>query len=239
MNLKVLFNPTSHHFEEIKGWLQEEDDALNQGFFCQIDTIEDSYRKNRLIVITQNDLAIGFLTYHYSFSGHIANIEIAEIKPNKRKKGIGKKLLQQSFDWFIKDGALIAELFCAPAKSEKVWKRMGFNNFPDKIVKESRTYLYQILVKKTEFYTGKNETELIELWNFEDYQNVLPPKWRWEVKRREKSNKLITPIIHPCSDEWSVAHKIGSEFKEKRIMKNFDMGKHYDGHFLIVTEMEK
>ncbi|MDD4227487.1 MAG: GNAT family N-acetyltransferase [Mariniphaga sp.] len=237
MDLKVLPNPTLQHFEEIKKWLQEEDYSSKEGFFCQIDTIENSYRKNRLIVITKDNAAIGFLTYYYY--DHIVNIEITEVKPNERKKGIGKQLLQQSFDWFIKNGALVAQLFCAPANSEKIWKRMGFNNFPDGIIKESRIYLYQTLVKISDFYTHENETELIELWDFEDYQNEFPPKWRWAVKRKKKSNKLIKPIIHPCSDEWSVAHKIGSEIKEKRIMKYFDMKKHDGGYFLIVTELER
>ena len=237
MSIKVLPNPTSQHFEEIKKWLQQEDNLSNEGFFCQIDTIENSYRKNRLIVITQNNIAIGFLTYYYS--DHIVNIEIAEVKPDERKRGIGKQLLQQSFDWFINNGALVAQLFCAPASSEKIWKRIGFSNFPNEIIKESRIYLYQILVETEEFYTREDETELIELWDFEDYQNELPPKWKWKVKRKGKSNKLIKPIIHPCSDEWSVAHKIGSEIREKRIMKNFDRRKHDGGYFLIVTDLEK
>ncbi|HZL11921.1 MAG TPA: GNAT family N-acetyltransferase [Prolixibacteraceae bacterium] len=237
MNLKVLSNPTLQHLEEIKKWLQTEDHSSNEGFFCQMDTIENSFRKNRLIVITKDDVAIGFLSYYYS--DNIVNIEIAEVKPSERKKGIGKLLLQRSFDRFIKDEVLVAQLFCAPASSEKIWKRMGFNNFPNEIIKESRIYLYHILVETAEFYTQENETELIELWDFEDYKNERPPKWRWEVKRKEKSNNLIKPIIHPCSDEWSVAHKIGSKIKEKRIMKSFDKKKHDGGYFLIVTELDK
>jgi predicted GNAT family acetyltransferase len=236
MNLKVLPNPTLQHLEEIKKWLQKEDNLSNEGFFCQMNTIENSFRKNRLIVITKDDVAIGFLTYYYS--DHIVNIEIAEVKPSERKNGIGKLLLQGSFDRFIKDEVLAAQLFCAPASSEKIWKRMGFNNFPYEIIKESRIYLYQILVKTAEFCTHDNETELIELWDSEDYQNQFSPRWRWEVKRKRKSNKLIKPIIHPCSDEWSVAHKIGSGIREKRIMKYFDKRKHDGGYFLIVTELE-
>jgi predicted GNAT family acetyltransferase len=236
MNLNVLFSPTLQHLNEIREWLQKEDRSSNEGFFCQIDTIENSFRKNRIIVITKDDVAIGFLTFYYS--DYIVNIEIAEVKPSERKKGIGKLLLQRSFDKFIKDGVFVAQLFCAPASSENIWKRMGFNNFPNEIIKESRIYLYQILVETAEFYTQENETELIELWDFEDYSNELPPKWKWEVKRKEKSNKLVKPIIHPCSEEWSVAHKIGTEISEKRIMKYFDNRKHDGGYFLIVTELE-
>ncbi len=237
MNLKVLFEPTLQHLNEIKKWLQKEDRSSNEGFFCQMDIIENSFQKNRLIVVTKDDVAVGFLTFYYS--DYIVNIEIAEVKPSERKKGISKLLLQGSFDRFVKDGVFVAQLFCAPASSEKIWKRMGFINFTNGIIREPRIYLYKILVETTELYKQENVAELIELWDSEDYGNEIPPMWRWEIVRQEKSNKLVKPIIHPCSDKWSVAHRIGSEIREKRIMKYFDEGKHDGGHFLIVTELDK
>ncbi len=236
MNLNVLCSPTLQHLNEIRKWLQKEDRLSNEGFFCQMDIIENSFQKNKLIVITKDDVAIGFLTFYYS--DYIVNIEIAEVKPSERKKGIGKLLLQGSFNRFIEDGVFVAQLFCAPASSEKIWKRMGFNNFPNGIIREPRIYLYKILVETTELYKQENVAELIELWDSEDYGNEIPPMWRWEIVRQEKSNKLVKPIIHPCSDKWSVAHKFRSETREKRIMKYFDMGKHDGGHFLIVTELD-
>jgi hypothetical protein len=84
----------------------------------------------------------------------------------------------------------VAQLFCSPASSEKIWRRIGFANFPDEVIKESRKYLYQILVETSELYIEEQETELIELWDFEDYQDAFPPKWRWEVKRTVNSTKL-------------------------------------------------
>lgn len=118
MNLNVLYSPTLQHLNDIRNWLQKEDRSSNEAFFCQMDTIENSFRKNRLIVITKDDVAISFLTF-YCFD-YIVNIEIAEVKPSERKKGIGKLLLQGSFDRFVKDGVLVAQLFCAPASSEKI-----------------------------------------------------------------------------------------------------------------------
>ncbi len=209
MNLNVLYSPKSHHLNEIREWLQKEDRSFNEGFFCQMDIIENSFQKNRLIVVTKDDVAVGFLTFY--FSDYIVNIEIAEVKPSERKKGIGKFLLQGSFDGFIEDGVFVAQLFCAPASSEKIWKRMGFNNFPNGIIREPRIYLYKILVETTELYIQEEVAELIELWDSEDYGNEIPSMWRWEIVRQEKSNKLVKPIIHPCSDKWSVAHRIGSE----------------------------
>jgi len=235
--MNVITKPTLQHFEELKKWLKEEDKLYNEGFFCQIQTIEKSFLNNKLIVITDNGLTVGFLTYYYH--NYIVNIEIAEVKPDRRGKGLGRLLLHHSFIYFVKNGALVAQLFCSPASSEKIWRRIGFANFPDEVIKESRIYLYQILVETSELYNEEQETELIELWDFEDYQDAFPPKWRWEVKRTVNSTKLIKPIIHPCSDEWSVSHKIGKQIREKRIMKNFDRKKHDGLHFLIVTELDK
>lgn len=237
MNIKVTINPTKRHLNEINKWLKEEYELSKDGFFCNWNNIESSYNENKLIVITENNFAIGFFTFY--FNNHIVNIQIAEVKPDKRKKGIGKKLLLDSFNWFVKSGALIAQLYCSPPESEKIWKKIGFRNFPNGIIKETRIYLYKVLVETTNLYKGGRKTELIELWNIEDYKNELNSKWKWEVKRKENSNELIKPIIHPSSDEWSVSHKIGSEIKEKTIKKNFDMKRHDYGNFLIIKQLAK
>ena len=159
MGLKVLTNPTIQHFEELKEWLQEEEDLTKEGFFCQLHTIENSFLKKKLIVIAENDKSVGFLTYYYY--EHVVNIEIAEVKPDKKGKGIGKILLHNSFNYFVKNGALVAQLFCSPVSSEIIWKRMGFMNFPNGIIRESKVYLYQILVETAELYVTGKETELM------------------------------------------------------------------------------
>lgn len=237
MDLKVLTNPTVQHFKEIKKWLQEEDYLTGEGFYCQLHTLENSFLKKKLIVITERDMVVGFLTYY--FYEHIVNIEIVEVKPDNRRNGIGKFLLHDSISYFVENGALVAQLFCSPVSSEKVWKRMGFVNFPDGIIRESKIYLYQILVETAKLYITGKEAVLIELWDFEDYRDEFPPKWRWVVNHQEKSNKLMIPIIHPCGEEWSVAYKVGSDILEKRTVKYFDEKKHYNGHFLIVLELER
>jgi len=238
MSVVVIINPLEQHLKEIADWLLEEEKILKKGFFCQIPTIKASFNMKKLIVITENSKAIGFLTYHFSF-GSIVNIEIAEIKPDKRRMGFGKILLKESCNWFIKQGALVAQLFYSPESTGKIWKKMGFMDFQSGIIKESSIYLYKILVDSTECYIGNEEVERIELWDSEDYKNEIEPNWKWELKRKEGLNELIKPIIQPSNDEWSVSHVINGQITEKKIMKNFDKKRHDGGYFLIVKEYDK
>ena len=238
MNLNITYNPTVKHLSEIKDWLVEENNLLNQGFFCQWDIITVSFEQKRMIVITQNEIAVGFLTY--LISDLVVNIVIAEVKPNKRKLGIGKELIKNSFSYFVENGILVAELFCSPEKSKIAWKKMGFTNFPDGIIEDSRTYLYQILVPTLDFCDNDNSSEIIELWNEPDHiAERLAPKWRWKIKRIASSDKLVKPIIHPSSYEWPVCSRRGTTINEKRIMKNFNKRRNEHGHFLIINELKR
>lgn len=240
MKIEVTFYPTNSHLKEIKKWLNEEDEEdkfSNEGFINHWNTIETSFKTKELIVITEDNLTIGFLTYN--IYENVVNIQFVEVQASKREKGIATQLLNESFKWFIKYGGLVAQLYCKAGSPEKIWRNIGFSNFPNKIIKESNTYLYKILVKTTDLYKENRKTELIELWDFEDSEDNTESKWKWEVKRKANSNELIHPIIHPSSGEWSVGHRIGSEITEKTIMKNFNMKKHDAGHFMIVKELEK
>ena len=238
MKLQITDSPTIEHVGEIKRWLEEENNLSKEGFYCNWELIKRAFENKRLIIITENGNAIGFLTFF--INGFIAEIGIAEIKPDERTKGVGKELVKKSSDYFIENGALVAELFCSPEKSEKIWKKMGFINFPDGVIKDSRIYLYKILVPSLDFSEDDSSKEIIELWNEDDHLAVkLAPKWRWEIKREKSSNKLIYPLIHPASDEWPVCFREGTKIKEKRIMKNFNKGINEHGYFLIINELDR
>ena len=121
-------NPTEKHLAHIKNWLIEEWNKTNSGFYCHWNIIEDKFAKNNISVITENDFAIGFVVYRiYEFQ---AVIDITEIKPTEREKGIARKLISETLDYFKQKGVLVCELFCSPENSEPFWKRIGFENFP-------------------------------------------------------------------------------------------------------------
>jgi predicted GNAT family acetyltransferase len=129
--MNVFTEPTLEHFEELKKWLKEEDKLYNEGFFCQIHTIEKSFQNRKLIVITDNGLTVGFLTYYYH--NYIVNIEIAEVKPDSRGKGFGRLLLNHSFNWFVKNDALVRNCFVLQQVRRKFGKEWVLQIFPMKL----------------------------------------------------------------------------------------------------------
>lgn len=236
MNLKITDKPALDKVTEIKQWLKEEDELYNEGFYCQWEFIENSSHNERLIAITEDNKPIGFLTF--LISGTVAEINVCEIKPDKRRRGVCKELIRQSSKYFIQKGVQVIQLYCSPVQSEIAWKRIGFVNFPVGVIKEPRIYLYKIIVKTLDASSEIESEEIIELWNQDDYKaDGIPSKWKWKILRSESSRRLIHPIIHPAFDEWPVCYKKGSKVMEKKILKNFFSGKYIDGNFLIIQEM--
>ncbi|MEA3451526.1 MAG: hypothetical protein U9Q83_06435 [Bacteroidota bacterium] len=89
MNIKTVVKPLKKHISEIEKWLIEERNKTGDGFYCNWNVIENAIKENRIIVLTIDDFAIGFVTYR--IDELIANIDIAEINPKYRKKEYGKK----------------------------------------------------------------------------------------------------------------------------------------------------
>ncbi len=237
MNYNIITQPSKDHLAEIKEWLLDEDNNTGEGFFCDWRIIENSFHKNKLIVLTENNLSIGFL--NFEISDRVVDIVIAEIKPEKRGLGNGKILIEKSIQWFKQKGVFVLELYCSPISSEIIWKKLGFKNFPNGIIKSSSIYLYQIIVNTAKLYSDNDNIEVIEMWGFEDYRDEVEANWKWEVIRKNKSNELLNPIIYPCAGEWSVSHRKGSKIQEKNIMKYFDKKRHDGGYFLIISKLKK
>lgn len=230
LKINVVFNPNQNHLTDIKSWLEKEDSELKEGFFCNWNVIECAYKQRKIVVITENTYAIGFLVY--TITDFIAEIIIAEIKPDKRKNGIGRLLIEESLQFFKEKGAFISQLYCAPVESEKIWKKIGFSNFPKGIVRDSKIRLYRILIQTEAQVNSDFYAERIELHGERN-------NWIWEVKRKENSNQLEKPIIHPANNEWQLIWKNQDEIYEESIVKRFNLNGADHGYFLIINELQK
>jgi GNAT superfamily N-acetyltransferase len=187
-------NPILSDLEHIKDWLIKEDKELNEGFYCNWNKIEKSFQNNKLITLQVNENTIGFIVW--SSSSICADIDILEIKPEYRKKGFGKIFFEQVSNYFLNEGYLVIKLFCSPKESEGFWKNMGFKKFPDLDYYTELTY-YKTLIDVAQVTEIDIENKL-ELWNVEPHEKDKNlPKWRWEF-----NDKLIKPIIQPCSFDW-------------------------------------
>ncbi len=245
MNHRITNTPSAIQLNEIKEWLEYEDKQSNKGFFCQWNTIENALKKGNGILLTNEEdkAAIGFLTFY--ISDKIVDIGIAEIKPSERAKGVGTNFIKLCSEFFIDKGVQVIQLYCDPESSEIIWEKIGFKNFPKGVIRESRTYLYKIIVPHLDYSNesqNDSNNEIIELWDEAEHvveRHQMPSRWKWRIKRENDSDKLTLPIIHPAESEWPVCYRKGNKIHEKRIMKNFDRRRHEQVNFLIINEIEK
>lgn len=236
MSYNIIFNPTVDHLQELECWLKAEEVETNEGFYCNWHIIRNSFEKNDLVILEYHNLAIGLLVY--TVSELTVKIDIAEIKPDFRGRGLGRFFVDGFLDVMAKRNILVAELYCKPLAAEPIWKKLSFLNFP-KFPNESRVRMYRVLVPALKPEQHLNNSDgLIELWNDEPYLAMnQPPVWQWVIKYKPNSQELLYPIIHPASYEWQICWRTGAEIFFTNRIKRFDKVKIEYGNFIIIKEL--
>jgi len=233
--LKINLNPTNSDFLELKNWMIYEYNKFNDGFYCNWNIIENSYKDNEVITLSLNDKIIGFV--YWSQDENLIHINIMEIHPDFRKMGLGKIFIEKLEIEFKEQGNIAIVIFCEPRESEYFWRKMEFIKFPNRGWSESDLTFYKPLIKVLEANHDIKEDNKLELWNVEPYlSNKLIPEWSWSIKIKNK--KLITPIIQPCNRNWNVRWtingKIIKEDKVKYFSNNFTIE---NGPFMYVEKL--
>lgn len=241
-NYEVTFSPTVNHLDEIEKWLIEEDKESNEGFYCNWDAIKSSFDKRELTTISLNDKTVGFATWRLT-TDNTARIEIAEIKPSERGKGIGKMMIGQLIGFLEEKNIDVIDLQCAPARSEPFWKHLGFVEFPAPLNNHpfnanGNKKLYKILNDHLLPSSTRQNEETIELWNDEPYKTneIKPPTYIWDLEFINGTRKLSKPIIHPAHYEWRLRWtkngQVMKDDKVKRFIKKIDFCS-----FIIIEEL--
>lgn len=216
--MEINKKPTEKQLNQIKEWLKKEINETGEGFYNNWDIIENNFKRGKLIVFTKNkEYPIGFVVFDKE--PLIVEIVIASIKPSERKKGYGREMINQLLEYFISKGVLISYLECAPASTERIWKKLEFINFPINFHSRFSTKLYRILVPVTTEYNelefSKND-EIIELWDEQPHiENEIKVKWKWKLDYISNSQILKKPIIHPSNHKWQLEWKKGNLTKQK------------------------
>jgi predicted GNAT family acetyltransferase len=234
--LELTTKPTEKHLREIQVWLKEELDNTDKGFYVNWDMIFKAFNEKRLSIITERNYAIGFVVYRiYDLT---AVIDIAEIKPAERKKGIGKKIIEETLEFFKSKKVLVVELFCSPESSESFWKKIDFLNFPE-YYRSNKINMYKSLVetlKHSKELTSKNG---IQLWD--DKPNRTrdsKPNWTWELNFIENKKTLSKPIIFPAMNDWKVKLIINGEEIFEDELNYLESDKSDYGSFMIIEEIK-
>jgi len=234
--IEIKFNPKKNSLLQIEEWLIKEYNEKREGFYCNWTTIIKYFEQKTLAVITLNNEAIGFVCWYNS--NYVARIEIMEVSPIYRKQYFGHLLFNQLNQYFIKKGIYVISLACAPAESEKFWKKLNFIEFPlhEHFIRNDKN-LYRITIP-TESEPLNINNEFIELWEAEQYliKNEQPDKI-WEVNYKEGSNQLINPIIFPAHHDWRIRWRKGNEIIIDDKVKYFGKNKIYFDRFIIITKL--
>ncbi len=222
-NYEVTFSPKDKQLIEIEKWLLAEKRKTDTGFYCNWKSIKSSYNKNELATISFKNKAIGFATWQLT-TDKTAKIEITEIKPSFRKKGIGRELITQLINFLKNKDVFVIELQCSPKNSEYFWKRLGFEEFPEPLEnynfnQDYNKPLYYILKEYLQTSSVKSEGETIELWNNEPHKaKDTIPSYIWNIKFIDGTRILSKPIIKPAHNEWRLRWRInGNTIKDGRI----------------------
>ena len=233
--LKLNFNPTEKHLADIKNWLIDEWNKSNSGFYCNWNIIEDEFAENNVSIITENDCAIGFAVYRiYEFH---AIIDITEIKPSERKKGIAKKLIDGTLEHFKLKGVLVCKLYCSPENSEPFWKRIGFENCPN-LPHDTKINMFKPLVETLQPKENAETDTTISLWNCEPYlADRENAKWNWDLSFTADNETLMKPIIFPVSSDWQAELTKNGEKIITEKVKRFSVDMADYGSFMIIRKV--
>jgi predicted GNAT family acetyltransferase len=233
--LKLEFNPNDKHIADVKNWLIDEWNNTNSGFYCNWNIISDEFSENNVSVITENDNAIGFVVYRiYEFH---ALIDIVEIKPTERKKGVAKKLIDGTLEYFKQKGVLVCKLYCSPENSEPFWKSIGFENFPI-LPHDTKINMFKPLIETLQPKENAETNTKISLWNCEPYQaDRQNAKWNWDLEFETDNETLVKPIIFPVSSVWQAElTKNGQKLLSEKV-KRFPVDIADYGSFMIIRKV--
>ncbi|HNP98507.1 MAG TPA: GNAT family N-acetyltransferase [Bacteroidia bacterium] len=239
--IQVSFSPTINQIDEIEKWLIAERKKTGEGFYCNWNIIKSLFQKNQLAAITHNKKAIGFATWSYT-SDLTARIDIVEIKPTYRNKGIGRALIMRLFHFLKERNICVVGLQCSPSNSEVVWKRLGFIDFPGNPEKygfyiDEDKRLYTMLIPPLQPSHDHESYETIELWKDEPYRTKdIQPTYKWHIVFKNGTRELLKPIIQPGHYDWRIRWQIKDKIIVDNKVKRF--GNEIDfGNFIIIKEL--
>jgi ribosomal protein S18 acetylase RimI-like enzyme len=240
ITLKVDFKPSTDQLYQVKAWLIEEENTLSEGFFCNWRIIQDSFENQKICILLLGKKAIGFMTWFER--DKVTTIQITEIRPGFRQLGYGRYLTNALTVKLAKQGFVVLELHCQPAKSEKAWKKLGFKQYPD--VEGFTDYnisdgkhLYKILVPHLKPTKSKKEVATIELWNVEPYQiDKVSSLWKWHPKVNSHSSHLEKPLIFPAKRDWNIRWSENGIILREEKVKYFGKSADIDFTNFIVIE---
>lgn len=117
---------TGETLGELLCWLQREQAECGEGLFCNKDIIVESHAAGELHCAISNGQVVGFVVH--TATDARASIDILEVHPRHRRRGIGTKLAVHAIKQLHASPAPFIQVQCSPRSSEPFWRLLGFSS---------------------------------------------------------------------------------------------------------------
>lgn len=196
----VSFDPTLDQMDEIYSWTTFPSNNFS--------TIDQSYRKKNICIVTNENIVVGF--FAYKLTPKCIEIVIAETKKEFRNTGVAALLLSELSLHLLPIGYLAFHLYCAPEESQYTWKKLGFEYYPERQHGKTNTKIEMFKIfgdccTVVENTTNSNPNDnTIKIWDHNPGYDINPPKWTAIFNLEEGSKKLVKPFLFFGEDDWKI-----------------------------------
>lgn len=119
---------TESSLDELLRWLRREEAESGEGFFCNEEIIAASHASGDLHCGIANGQVVGFVVH--TATPARASIDILEVHPQHRRRGIGTQLAADTIKRLHASAAQFITVQCRPRSSEAFWRSLGFASSP-------------------------------------------------------------------------------------------------------------
>jgi GNAT superfamily N-acetyltransferase len=197
--------PTQQHLDDLEAWLRREQEETGEGFFCNWNIIQSCFDDNVLHCAVQSGVAVALSVWERSRGR--AEMHIVTVRPDLRRAGVGRRLVEHTMAELQRDGVVVVEGECKPTTSEPFWRRLGFEDPPRHPHGRGGIRLFRRLVDHHVATDDATCACTLTLWSAPDYGiDADTESWTWNLGPLTGDGwRLGKPIIHPCPDpDWCV-----------------------------------
>ena len=108
MRARLLLRPTEAHLDQTEAWLQEEYREHGEGFFCNWNVIVKAFKDREMAVALIEEKAVAFIVW-WRWK-ETAGLSILSVRPDLRRRGIGRALAKRILSKFEKSGVKKVEI---------------------------------------------------------------------------------------------------------------------------------
>ena len=119
----------SRDLPEVVQWLKDEEDEAGEGLYCNRNVISRSFEAGEALCAVEENQIVGFVIFQMFIDG--GDVNIVEVKPSARRRGLGHQLLDAAVNHLRKQGAKYVDAECTSQEGEILCRSHGFEDYVD------------------------------------------------------------------------------------------------------------